>query len=80
LENRVSVKRFVSLQFLNLRHSVGLLGRRISPSQGCYVTQTQNRLGLEPMIPVFDQAKTFHASDRATPVICPGSITIYSNY
>jgi hypothetical protein len=37
------VKRFVSLQFLNLRHSVGLLGRVISPSQGQgrYLTQIQ---------------------------------------
>jgi hypothetical protein len=29
-----SVKRFVSLQFLNLRHSVGFLGRGISLTQG----------------------------------------------
>jgi hypothetical protein len=43
LEHRASVKRFVSLQFLNLRHSVGLLGRVISPSQGRYLTQTQNK-------------------------------------
>jgi hypothetical protein len=34
LEHRASVKRFVSLQFLNLRHSIGLLGRVISTSQG----------------------------------------------
>jgi hypothetical protein len=27
-----SVKSFVSLQFLNLRHSIGLLGREIGPS------------------------------------------------
>jgi hypothetical protein len=26
LEHRASVKRFISLQFLNLRHPVGLLG------------------------------------------------------
>jgi hypothetical protein len=32
VEHGASVKRFVSLQFLNLRHSVGLLGRGISPS------------------------------------------------
>jgi hypothetical protein len=43
LEHRASVKRFVSLQFLNLRHLVGLLGRVISPSQGRYLTQTQNK-------------------------------------
>jgi hypothetical protein len=33
LQNRASVKHFVSLPFLNLRHSIGLLGRVISPSQ-----------------------------------------------
>jgi hypothetical protein len=46
LEHRASVKRFVSLQFLNLRQSVGFLGRWISPSQGrCLhmTTQTQNK-------------------------------------
>jgi hypothetical protein len=37
LEHRASVKRFVSLQFLNLRQSVGLLGREISPTQGHYL-------------------------------------------
>jgi hypothetical protein len=44
LEHRASVKRFVSIQFLNLRHSVGLFGRVISPSQGRYLTQT----GINP--------------------------------
>jgi hypothetical protein len=61
LELRTSVKRFVSLQFFNLRHSVGLPGRVISPSQGRYLTQTQNkhkqtsmpRVGFEPKIPAF---------------------------
>jgi hypothetical protein len=43
LEHRASVKGFVSLQFLNLRHSVGLLGRVISQSQGRYLTQTKNK-------------------------------------
>jgi hypothetical protein len=38
LEHRASVKRFVSLQFLNLIQSVGLFGRGISPSQGRYLT------------------------------------------
>jgi hypothetical protein len=37
LEHRTSVKRFVSLQFLNLTQSVRLLGRGISPSQGRYL-------------------------------------------
>jgi hypothetical protein len=77
LEQRASVKRFVSLYFLNLRYSVGLLGRVISPSQGRYVTQTQNtrtqtsmfRVGFEPTSPAFERAKTVHALDRAAIVI-----------
>jgi hypothetical protein len=42
LEHRACVKRFFSLQFLNLRQSVGLLGRGISPSQGRYLTQNKH--------------------------------------
>jgi hypothetical protein len=65
---------FVSLQFLNLRHSVGLLGRVISTSQGRYLSQTQNKhkqtsmplVGFEPTIPAFEGAKTVRALDRAT--------------
>jgi hypothetical protein len=40
LEHKASVKRIVSLQFLNLRKPVGLLGRGISLSQGRYLIQT----------------------------------------
>jgi hypothetical protein len=80
LEHKASVKRFVSLQFLNFRQSVGLLGLGISPSQGRYLhrtTQTQNKrrqtpipwVLFEPTIPMFKRAKTFHASDRAASVI-----------
>jgi hypothetical protein len=73
LKHRASVKRFVSIQFLNLRHSVGLLGRVISPSQGRYITQTQNKhkqismplVGIEPTTPAFERAKTVHALYRA---------------
>jgi hypothetical protein len=67
LEHRATMKRFVSLQFLNVRQSVSLLGRGISPSQGPFLTQTQNKqtsvplVGLELTIPVFERAKTFHA-------------------
>jgi hypothetical protein len=43
LEHRASVKRFVSLQFLNLRQSVGLLGRVISSSQGLYLNTGQQK-------------------------------------
>jgi hypothetical protein len=77
LEHKAPVKRFVLLQFLNLRHSIGLLGQVISPSQGRYLTQTENkhkqtsmpRVGFEPTIPVFERAKTVHALDRAATVI-----------
>jgi hypothetical protein len=40
LEYRASVKRFVSLQFLNVRQSIGLLGRGIRPVQGHYLHRT----------------------------------------
>jgi hypothetical protein len=77
VDHRASVKRFVSPQCLNLRHSVGLPGRVISPSQSRYLTQTQNkykqasmlRVGFELVISVFERAKTVHASDRAATVI-----------
>jgi hypothetical protein len=60
--------------------SVGLLGWGISLLQGYYLhkpTQTQNKhrqtsmpqMGFEPIIPVFEQAKTFHASDHVATVI-----------
>jgi hypothetical protein len=73
LEHRASVKRFISLHFLDLRHSVGPLSRVISPSQGRYLTQTQNkhrqtsmpRVGFETTIPAFEQANTVDALDRA---------------
>jgi hypothetical protein len=42
VEHRASVKRFDSLQFINLRQSAGLFGRGISPSLGRYLIQTQN--------------------------------------
>jgi hypothetical protein len=75
--DRASVKRFVSLQFLNLGHSVGLLGRGDQPVARPIPTQTQNKrkqtsmpwVGFEPTIPLFEQAKTFHALDRAVTVI-----------
>jgi hypothetical protein len=69
------VKRFISFHFLNLRQSVGLLGRGIGPSQGRYLTQNKHkktsmpRVGFEPTISVFEKAKTFHALDRAATVI-----------
>jgi hypothetical protein len=64
-------------QFRNLRQSLGLLGRGISPWQGHYLTQTQNKrkkksmpwVVFEPTIPGFERAKTCHALDRAATVI-----------
>jgi hypothetical protein len=75
---RASVKRFVSLQFLKLRHSVGLLEPVISPSQDRYLTQAQNehrqtsmpRVEFEPTIPASEREKTVHALDRTANVIC----------
>jgi hypothetical protein len=74
------VKRFVSLQFLNLTHSIGLLGRMMYPSQGRYLTQTSMpRMGFERTIPAFDRTKTVHALDRAATMI--GITYIYlANY
>jgi hypothetical protein len=77
LEHRASVKRFVSLQFLNLRQSAGLLGRRISPTYLHRTTWAQNKrrqtsipwVGFEPTIAMFVRAKTFHALSRAVSMI-----------
>jgi hypothetical protein len=71
LEQRASVKRFVSLQFLNLRESVGLLRLRVSQSQGRYLTQTDIHAlsGFRTHISVVKRAKTFHALDRAATVV-----------
>jgi hypothetical protein len=56
--------------------TVGLLGRRTSPSQGRYLhielTHTQTSMlwmGFEHTIPVFEWAKTVHALDHAATVI-----------
>jgi hypothetical protein len=43
LVHRASMKQFFSLQFLNLRYSVGLPRRVIIPSQGRYRTQIENK-------------------------------------
>jgi hypothetical protein len=65
LEHRASVTRFVSFQFLNLRQSVGLPGRGISPSQGRYLhktTQTQKR---QTNIHALSGIRTHYPSVRA---------------
>jgi hypothetical protein len=43
LDHMASVKRFFSLHILIVRQSVELPGRGIKPSQGRYLTQTQNK-------------------------------------
>jgi hypothetical protein len=71
------VKRFVSLQFLNVRHSVELLRRVISQAQGRYVTESQNkhrqtsmpRVGFESAIAALERAKTVHALYRTATVV-----------
>jgi hypothetical protein len=52
MEHRPSVKRFVSLQFLNLRQFVGFPEREISPSQGrCLNTgQHKHRINVDKHI------------------------------
>jgi hypothetical protein len=77
LEHRISVKRFLSLQFLNVGQSVRLPGRGISPSQERYLykhrinaTETSMPwMGFEPTIPLFERAKIVHALDHAATVI-----------
>jgi hypothetical protein len=71
------------IQFRNhFSETVGLLGRVISPSQGLYLNSEQHKhrinaytqqtsmpqVGFELTIPVFERAKTVHASDRAATV------------
>jgi hypothetical protein len=76
-----SMKLSVSLQFLDLGQSVGLLGRVISSSQGLSTcTQTQKmhtqhkhetsmpRVGFEATVPESERAKTVHALDRSATV------------
>jgi hypothetical protein len=82
------VKRFISLQFLELRQSVGLLERVSNLSQGRYLhrtTQTQNKrretsmpwVGFERTTPVFERVNTVRALDRAATVIGYGSTKIF---
>jgi hypothetical protein len=73
-EHRASVKRFVSLQFLNPRQSVGLLGRRSAHRKAAIYTgqHAQNKrtqisitwVEFETTIPVLERAKSFHTSNQ----------------
>jgi hypothetical protein len=71
LEHRASVERFVSLQFLNVNYSVGLLGRAISSLQDFYLIQTQNKHRHPRLetIPALERAKTVHSLDRTATAI-----------
>jgi hypothetical protein len=60
-EHRSTVKRFLSLRFLNLRQSVRLLGRGISPSQGRYLHK--HRINTD--IHALSGIRTHHPSFRA---------------
>jgi hypothetical protein len=64
-EPRAFVKSFVSLQFLNISQPVGLLGRRISPSQGLY--QDKQRINTDTSMPL-SRIRTHDASVRASEV------------
>jgi hypothetical protein len=68
--------------FWSSTHSVGLLGRGISPSQGRYLHTGQHKhiikaqtsmpqVRFEPTIQAFERVKTVHALDRAVTVIGP---------
>jgi hypothetical protein len=63
LEHRASVKRFVSPQFLNVGHLVALRGRVISPSQGRYLTQSQNK-HRHPCLEWDSNPRYQHSSER----------------
>jgi hypothetical protein len=65
VELRASVKRFVSLQFLNLRQSVGLLGRGNSPTQGRYLHRTNEHRITQTNIHAFSGIGTHDPSVRA---------------
>jgi hypothetical protein len=66
LEHTASVKRFVSLQFPNLRQSVGHFGLKISPSQGRYLTRTtQHTEETQTSIHASNRIRTHDAGARA---------------
>jgi hypothetical protein len=82
LEHRASVKRFVSLQFLNPKTVGRTPWTVISPSQGRYLykhrinTDTSMPwVRFEPTIPAFERAKAVHVLDHAAIVIGTGCIT-----
>jgi hypothetical protein len=77
LEHRASMKRFVSLKFLNPKRIGRTPWIRDQPVARPLPTQTQNKrrqtsmpwMGFESTNLTFERAKTFHALDRAAMVI-----------
>jgi hypothetical protein len=87
LEHKASVKRFVSLQFLNPKTVGRTSWMGDQPVARPLHIQTQNKhrqtfmpwVGFETTTPVFERAKTVHALDRAATVTgssCPGTCLI----
>jgi hypothetical protein len=65
LEHKTSVKRFVSLQSLNLRQTVEFLGRVISPSQSRYLHTGQHKHRINANIHASSGIRTNDPSVRA---------------
>jgi hypothetical protein len=65
-EHRASVKSFVPLQVLNLRLSVGLLGRGISPTQDHYLHRTTKTQNKHTDIHALSGIRTYDPSVRAS--------------
>jgi hypothetical protein len=76
LEHRTSVKRFVSLQFLNSKTIGRTPQMEDQPVARPLPIQTRNKhrqtsmpwVGFEPTIPAFERVKTIHALNRAATV------------
>jgi hypothetical protein len=74
LESRASVKHFVSLQFLNLRQSVGSLGRGINQCKAAiYTGQHKHKKKTQANIHALSGIRTRDPNVRA------GEIYIYIN-
>jgi hypothetical protein len=59
-----SVKCVVSLQFLNLRHSAGLLGRVISPSQCRYQDKHRINANIHALSRIWNQYSSVRAAKK----------------
>jgi hypothetical protein len=81
LGHRVFMKSFVSLQFLNPRQSVGLLGRGIIPSHDCCLTKTDINVlsGIRTRGPSVRASENISYLDRAANVagLIPHTLCFY---